>query len=132
MTALLPAPADTQPPRAAAPALGAQTIDEEACRAFQDAAELAGKKWNAAILLALARGAVRFSEIRGLVDGVSDRLLTARLRELEQEGLVDREVIPTSPVQVRYALTRGGQELIRILHPLVQWSQRRSTERGRR
>lgn len=101
-----------------------QHIDEELCRTFRRSAELAGKKWNAAILLALSRGADRFSSVIDSVDGLSDRLLSARLRELEFHGLVAREVVATTPVQILYRLTPAGSDLIRILNPLVQWSQR--------
>jgi DNA-binding HxlR family transcriptional regulator len=96
-------------------------IDDETCRLFQSAAELAGRKWSAAVLLAMARGAERFTEVRGLVDGVTDRVLAVRLKELEQQDLITRSVIPTTPVQVRYELTRQGRELIAILQPLVNW-----------
>jgi len=96
-------------------------IDDDTCRLFQFAAELAGRKWTAAVLLAMARGAERFSEIRGLVDGVTDRVLAVRLKELEQHELITRNVIATTPVQVRYELTRQGRELIAILQPLVNW-----------
>lgn len=99
-------------------------IDEAECRLFREAAELAGRKWTAAVLLALARGAERFSELAAGIDGISDRLLAARLRELEAQGLVVRTVIPSTPVQIRYGLTPSGSELIRILHPLVQWAKR--------
>lgn len=88
---------------------------------FQSAAELAGRKWSAAILLAIARGAERFTEVRELVDGVTDRVLAVRLKELEQHELVSRHVIATTPVQVRYELTGQGRELITILQPLVNW-----------
>src|SRR5690606_21427709 len=84
--------------------MDAQHIDDEQCRAFRRSAELAGKKWNAAILLALSRGADRFSKIIESVDNLSDRLLAARLRELESHGLVVREVVPTVPVQIFYRL----------------------------
>jgi DNA-binding HxlR family transcriptional regulator len=97
-------------------------IDEEECRRFQASAELAGRKWNAAILFAGARGARRFSEYHALIDGISDRLLSARLKELEREGLVVRDVQPTTPVTISYALTESGQRLISLLHPLVNWS----------
>ena len=100
-------------------------INEEECRRFQHSAELAGRKWNAAILLAGARGARRFSEYQQLVEGISDRLLSARLKELEQEGLVLREVQPTTPVSIRYSLTQSGLQLISLLHPLVNWSKQR-------
>jgi DNA-binding HxlR family transcriptional regulator len=99
-------------------------IDDEQCRLFQAAAELAGRKWSAAVLLAAARGAERFSEIRGLVEGITDRVLAVRLKELEQEDLLRREVIPTTPVQVRYELTQRGRELITVLQPLVGWGMR--------
>ncbi|RWZ67932.1 transcriptional regulator [Labedella populi] len=112
------------------PALHAHHIDDEACRVFRAAAEFAGRKWNAAILLALARGATRFSQIEHAVDGISARLLSARLRELEARELVVREVIPTVPVQVTYRLAESGDELIRILHPLVQWAQRQEVSGG--
>ena len=103
-------------------------IDEAECRRFQMAAEIAGRKWTASILLAGARGAERFSEYRALVDGISDRLLSVRLKELEQEGLMLREVTPTTPVQVRYRLSPAGRELIAVLHPLVRWGTKWRTE----
>jgi len=110
-------------PQHPGPTHQAHQIDDEACRVFQAAAEFAGRKWNAAILLALARGATRFSQVANAVDGISSRLLSARLRELESHSLIVREVIPSVPVQVSYHLTQSGEELIRILHPLVRWAQ---------
>ena len=92
------------------------------------AAEVAGRKWTASILLAGARGAERFSEYRALVEGISDRLLSVRLKELEQEGLMVREVTPTTPVQVRYRLSPAGRELIAVLHPLVRWGTKWRTD----
>lgn len=100
------------------------TIDQEACRVFQRTAELAGKKWNAAILMVLAVGMVRCTELRHHVDGISDRLLAARLHDLETAGLIGRTVIPSTPVQVRYALTVAGAELMHVLSPLVDWARR--------
>jgi len=94
---------------------------------FQHAAELTGKKWSAAILLAMQRGADRFSEIRGSVTGLSDRMLAVRLRELEEHALVRRTVIPTVPTTVQYSLPPPGDELIRILQPLVDWAHRWET-----
>ena len=99
-------------------------IDDEMCRSFQAPLELIGKRWSSAILLALSLGATRFSEVLAGVDGLSDRLLAARLRELESAGLVDRQVIATTPVQVRYALTPRGADLMASLQPITAWSQR--------
>ena len=78
-------------------------------------------------MLALFRGATRFSEVLAIVDGLSDRLLAQRLKELEASGLVERSVIPSTPVQVRYALTARGEELMRSLQPLAQWAHRWGT-----
>ena len=63
--------------------------------------ELIGQRWNSGILLALGRGATRFTEILASVEGISDRMLSKRLRELQIAGLVERSIIPSTPVQVR-------------------------------
>ena|ERR1700677_3977573 len=86
--------------------------------------ERVGRRWTSGILLALGRGATRFTEILARVDGLSDRLLAARLRELEQLGLVDRIVEPTTPVSVRYRLTVRGRDLLTALQPIVAYGQR--------
>ncbi len=99
-------------------------IDDAECRRFQSSVELVGKRWSSGILLAVAQGSSRFSEILGTVTGLSDRLLSQRLKELEQAGLVQRDVVPTTPVQVRYTLTAQGTDLMKSLQPLVAWGQR--------
>ncbi len=96
-------------------------IIDEQCRGFQAAVELAGRRWSAAILLALARGAGRFGDVLRRVDGLSDRLLSQRLKELEGEGLITRTVVPTTPVQIRYGLTERGRDLIVALQAVVEW-----------
>lgn len=96
-------------------------IDEEACRRFTAAVEFAGRKWNAAILLAGVRGARRFSEYRAHIIGISDRLLAARLRELEAEGLIERHVRATTPVTVSYTPSSRAIQLIELLQPLAEW-----------
>jgi DNA-binding HxlR family transcriptional regulator len=99
-------------------------IDDNECHRFQSFIELIGRRWNSAILLAINLGATRFSGILLAVPGLSDRLLSQRLKELEHAGLVTREVFPTTPVQVSYQLTERGLDLMRSLQPLVGWSQR--------
>ena len=96
-------------------------IDEGACRRFATTVEFAGRKWNAAILLAGVRGARRFSEYRAAVTGISDRLLAARLRELEAEGLIERHVRATTPVTISYTPSTDGLRLIELLQPLTEW-----------
>lgn len=100
------------------------TIPDEVCREFRGSAELVGRKWSAAILLALARGAERFGEVQHAVEGISARLLAVRLRELEGQHLVERTVVPTTPVEIRYTLTERGRELLVSLIPLIRWQQK--------
>ena len=101
-----------------------QHLDDDECRRFTGTVELIGKRWSASILVAIARDAHRFSEILNAVSGLSDRLLAQRLRELEAAALLSREVIPSTPVQVRYYLTDSGADLLRALEPVVGWGQR--------
>lgn len=111
---------------------GFERIDDDRCRAFQGHVELLGRRWNSAILLASMRGAERFSEYRMLVEGISDRLLAVRLKELEEEGFLERTVVPTTPVMIRYRPTERGRELMRVMQPLVHWAledERRMAER---
>lgn len=99
-------------------------IDDAECRRASSIIELVGRRWSSGILLAIARRAERFSEITASVEGLSDRMLAVRLRELEQAGLVDRIVEPTTPVTVRYRLTPRGRDLLDALQPLVRYGQR--------
>jgi DNA-binding HxlR family transcriptional regulator len=96
-------------------------IPDADCRAFTAPVELAGRRWSAAILLAAKLEAQRFGEYRSMIPGISDRLLSQRLKELEAEHLIARDVIPSTPVQVLYRLTDKGRELVDALQPLVAW-----------
>ena len=107
-----------------------RTIDDTTCPNLLGALELVGRRWTGGILAAAAHGARRHGEFRTMVGGISDRLLTQRLKELAAEGLIERTVMPTTPVQIRYSLTPDGQELLNALQPLVQWMARRSVPAG--
>ncbi len=67
------------------------------------------------------RGARRFSEYRDTVAGISDRVLAARLRELEADGLLERHVRATTPVTIRYTPSSRALQLMELLQPLVEW-----------
>lgn len=95
--------------------------DADECDLFQRVVERAGRRWSGAILFAAVAGARRFVEYRRAVRGISDRILTQRLRELERQGLMAREVVPTMPVQILYTPTPAGADLIEALGPLAQW-----------
>ena len=104
--------------------LPAQEQSIGVCPHFHDAIELIGKRWTGAIVFALTGGPLRFGELVKAVPGLSDRLLSSRLRELEREGLVARRVEAGSPVRVTYSLTEAGQELGPAIGELKSWAKR--------
>ena len=103
---------------------GWETVDDEQCRQATSIVELVGRKWSSGILLAMSRGATRFREIVVTVEGLSDRMLAVRLKELEHAGLIDRVVEPTVPVMVRYRLSSRGSDLLASLQPLQEYGRR--------
>ncbi|HWB70120.1 MAG TPA: helix-turn-helix domain-containing protein [Solirubrobacterales bacterium] len=94
------------------------------CPHFHAAIELIGKRWTGAIVCALIERPRRFGELARAIPGLSDRLLSQRLRELEEEGVVQREVEPGSPVRVTYSLTEKGAGLSPAIGELRLWAQR--------
>ena len=90
--------------------------------AFQRAIELIGKRWTGAVVKALIPGAARFNQLLTGIPGISDRVLTERLRELETEGIVERLVDPGPPVRVSYRLTSRGQALEPVLGAVGEWA----------
>jgi DNA-binding HxlR family transcriptional regulator len=82
-------------------------------------------KWSSLILLSLEDGQLRFSEIKRAVGDITQRVLTENLRALERDGHVTRSVKPGSPVEVSYALTAMGAELVTLLLPLALWAEQR-------
>ena len=97
---------------------------DQVCPHYHGAVELIGRRWSGAILYALTDGPLRFAELRESVPGMSDRLLSARLKELEQAGLVSRTVGDEHPVRVSYALTRKGESLEPVIGELRDWARR--------
>lgn len=96
---------------------------EGICSPFRRAAQLLGRRWTAEIIARLLPGPHRFRDIRRGVPGLSDRLLSQRLKELEEEGLVIRKVDASArPVQVAYGLTERGQQLVTALDALHEWA----------
>jgi DNA-binding HxlR family transcriptional regulator len=92
------------------------------CPHFHRAVELIGRRWAGAILYALTNGPLHFAELKEAVPGMSDRLLSCRLKELEKAGLVTREVQPGNRVRVSYALTRKGHSLEPVFGGLRDWA----------
>jgi DNA-binding HxlR family transcriptional regulator len=96
-------------------------VDMRVCDEFHRAIELIGKRWSGAIISVMFKGASRFCEVREAIPGISDRLLTERLKELEGAGIVVREVEPTRPPQVSYRLTPKGRALSPVLESIASW-----------
>ncbi|HTX57076.1 MAG TPA: helix-turn-helix domain-containing protein [Candidatus Acidoferrales bacterium] len=105
-------------------AQGASSASSALCPRFHRAVELIGRRWTGAIIRVLLGGPRRFNELLAAIPGISDRLLTERLRELEHEELISRRVEPGSPVKVIYELTCAGAELKESLDALGRWAER--------
>ncbi len=94
------------------------------CPNFARAIDILGRRWMGLVIGALLAGPRRFNELLTAIPGISDPLLTQRLRELEGEGLVERRVLPTSPVRVEYALTAAGNDLEQVVLTIARWAHR--------
>jgi DNA-binding HxlR family transcriptional regulator len=92
------------------------------CPNFHAAIELIGRRWNGVILQRLLSGPLRFSEIPRGIPRLTDAMLSQRLRELEDAGVVERSVAGERPVQVTYALTPVGTRLAPVLLAVAEWS----------
>ena len=97
-------------------------IDLQVCGNFHRAIELIGRRWSGAIISVMFKGASRFCELREAIPGISDRLLTERLKELENADIVARDVTPTRPPQVSYTLTEKGRALAPVLDSITDWA----------
>src|SRR5512135_2893179 len=94
----------------------------EACPAAREVLNRVGDKWSVQIIALLGDGAMRFSELRRGIDGISQRMLTLTLRNLERDGLITRTVFPEIPPRVEYELTKLGQTLLEPIQGLAEWA----------
>jgi DNA-binding HxlR family transcriptional regulator len=97
---------------------------ENICPRFHVAVELIGGRWTGAIISRLLGGRARYNELRAAVPEISDRMLSERLRALESEGVLTRNVLPESPVRVEYELTAKGRALEESLDAIGKWATR--------
>jgi DNA-binding HxlR family transcriptional regulator len=96
----------------------------ELCARFHRASELIGRRWTGAILFLLLESRCRFATLRHAIPDVTDRMLSDRLRELEAEGIVERTVVPDTPVRVEYSLTKKGRALAPAVAAISAWANR--------
>jgi DNA-binding HxlR family transcriptional regulator len=94
------------------------------CPRFHQASELIGRRWTGAIIFVLLRSRCRFAALRAAIPDITDRMLSDRLQELEQEGIVERTVIPETPVRVEYSVTRKGRALASAMDAIAEWAEK--------
>jgi DNA-binding HxlR family transcriptional regulator len=102
------------------------------CRAFQLAIDVLGRPWTALILNVLQRGPLRFSELADAAKGPGDKVLSARLKDLEARGLIRRSVEPGPPVRVSYELTSRGTAFEQVAVAIERWGHDLLDEKPRR
>lgn len=93
------------------------------CPLYHRAIEIVGRRWTGAIIRALLAGNIRFTQIRATVPGLSDRLLSERLKELEAEDIVERRVLAETPVRIEYHLTPKGEALGSVVQAVSAWAE---------
>jgi len=94
------------------------------CTKFHLASELIGRRWNGAIIFLLLKQTCRFATLRDGIPDITDRMLSERLQELEQEGVVDRVVVPDTPVRVEYSLSKKGKALAEAIDSISNWAEK--------
>ena len=108
---------------ATAPTQAERATQAEAfCPVFHRAVELIGRRWTGAIVHALLSGVTHFSELTAAIPELSDRMLAARLEELQREGIVERRVVPSTPVRIEYHLTAKGRALDPVIRAVSDWA----------
>ncbi|HLL67330.1 MAG TPA: helix-turn-helix domain-containing protein [Micromonosporaceae bacterium] len=98
-------------------------VEDQACTVRQ-VLDRVGGKWSIGIIVAASEGPVRFTELERAIEGISRRMLTLTLRNLERDGLLTRTVYPTVPPKVEYRATEMARELYSALTELTTWAQR--------
>ncbi|BAQ09334.1 transcriptional regulator yodb [Bacillus sp. OxB-1] len=97
-------------------------MNKSICPRFEKAMSLLNKRWTGLIIYQLLSGPQRFCNIESTI-GVSGRVLSERLKDLENEGIVKREVYPETPVRIEYSLTDKGSALQPLMKEIENWSQ---------
>ncbi len=94
------------------------------CGRFHRASELIGRRWTGAIIFVLLKARCRFATLRDAIPDITDRMLSERLQELEQEGIVERTVVTETPVRVEYSLTKKGRALASAMDAIAAWAEK--------
>lgn len=97
--------------------------DFRLCPKFESAFALLGKRWNGLIIRVLLDGPKRFSDISNMIPQLSDKILCERFKELENEGIIKRNVYPETPVRIEYQLTDKGIALKPVMNEVQKWAE---------
>lgn len=89
--------------------------------------DVIGGKWKIVILWHLSQSTLRFSELERAIPGITQKMLTQQLREMERDRLISRKVFPQVPPKVEYAITRHGASLTKVLDAMEQWGKSHRT-----
>jgi DNA-binding HxlR family transcriptional regulator len=103
------------------PAAGESHSQGQCCGPIRETLSRVSDKWSLLIIKILSDAPLRFNELRRRIDGISQRMLTRTLRDLERDGLVTRTVTPTTPPSVEYALNDLGRNLLEPVKALIEW-----------
>lgn len=98
------------------------TADARLCPRFEKGMQLISKRWSGLIVFQLMSGPQRFCNIESALPNLSGRVLSERLKELEQEGIVQRTVYPETPVRIEYSLTDKGRALEPVFREMQKWT----------
>ncbi|GKV67127.1 MULTISPECIES: winged helix-turn-helix transcriptional regulator [Sporosarcina] len=96
--------------------------NQTTCDLYRSAIEFIGKRWTGIIVYQLFEGPKRYHELLNSIDGISDRLLSERLKDLEQEGLLIKHVLADAPKKVEYELTPPGYEFKKVFQAMMDWA----------
>ncbi|GGK66503.1 putative HTH-type transcriptional regulator YvaP [Sphaerisporangium melleum] len=99
------------------------TYEPDFCPRYHQAVEMIGRRWAGVILRELLRGATHFRQISAAIPDITDKLLSERLKRFESEGVVERTVLPTTPVTIEYRLTDKGRALEAAVREISSWAE---------
>lgn len=94
------------------------------CPKYELAAELLCKRWTGLIIRVLMGGPKRFKDMKEQIQGMSDKMLAERMKELESAGVVTRNVYPETPVRIEYELTDMGRDMKRVIEEIQAWGEK--------
>lgn len=95
--------------------------DITSCSSVKVTLEVMGGKWKPLIMYLLVERTMRFSELQRSITGITQKMLTEQLRELERDGLISRKVYPQVPPKVEYSITKYGKTLLPVLETMHDW-----------